>query len=204
MKKLSTKVDSIPSAGTKADSDMQPIAGSSSHNSSKPIVGGSVFDNENQIPIVGKYYNVRCALMEYNGKIEAVPIIGNEHKDIQFGVNFSHFHIDGRFKSEMIDENGFTNSILPTDKTTSTGYYGTFLKVEIRRKKCVRLTTGIKPPRIKEKYIEWYNTMIRKSCKGKKCPHLGTTMLEVNGQLVCPLHKLRGCQTTLKIIEYAD
>jgi hypothetical protein len=41
MKKLSTKVDSIPSAGTKADSDTLPIAGSSSHNSSKPLVGSS-------------------------------------------------------------------------------------------------------------------------------------------------------------------
>jgi len=38
MKKLSTKVDSIPSAGTKDDNDMLPIAGSSSHNSSKPLV----------------------------------------------------------------------------------------------------------------------------------------------------------------------
>jgi hypothetical protein len=38
MKKLSTKVDSIPSAGAKADSYMLPIAGSSSHNSSKPNV----------------------------------------------------------------------------------------------------------------------------------------------------------------------
>lgn len=38
MKKLSTKVDSIPSAGTKTDSDTLPIAVSSSHNSSKPLV----------------------------------------------------------------------------------------------------------------------------------------------------------------------
>ncbi len=41
MKKLSTKVDSIPSAGTNADSDTLPIVGSSSHNSSKPNVIGS-------------------------------------------------------------------------------------------------------------------------------------------------------------------
>jgi hypothetical protein len=41
MKKLSTKVNSSTSAGTKADSDTLPIAGLSSHNSSKPIVGGS-------------------------------------------------------------------------------------------------------------------------------------------------------------------
>lgn len=43
MKKLSTKVDSIPSAGTKADSDILPIAGTSSHNSSKPNVSRSFF-----------------------------------------------------------------------------------------------------------------------------------------------------------------
>lgn len=52
--------------------------------------------------------------------------------------------------------------------------------------------------------MTWYNSFLGKSCAGKKCPHLGTTMIEQEGKLVCPLHKLQGCLKTLKIIEYAD
>jgi hypothetical protein len=57
MKKLSTKVDSIPSDETKADSDTLLIANSSSHNSSKPNVVGSfnwanVSDNQYVITLI--------------------------------------------------------------------------------------------------------------------------------------------------------
>ena len=72
----------------------------------------------------------------------------------------------------------------------------------IKRKKCIRLTTGIKPPQrgtIKheginhtERYYKWYESMVGKSCKGKICPHLGTTMQVVGDKLICPLHNLRG------------
>lgn len=164
----------------------------------------NVFDNENETPVVGEYYNVMCAVMDKNGKTEAIPVIGKEHKDIQFGVDYTHYHIDGRFKSRMVDQNGLTNSIIPTEKEVSPGYYGVFTGIKVRRKKCIRLSIGIKPPSRKELYMTWYNSMVGKSCKGKKCPHLGTTMLEVNGHLVCPLHKLQGCPSTEKIISYAD
>ena len=170
----------------------------------KPHVASSVFDAEHDSPIVGKFYNVRCAKMDYSGKIEYVPIIGIEHADAQFGVNFKHFHIDGRFKSNYVDENGFTNSILSTDGVANSAFIGKFRGIEIRRRKCLRLTTGIKPPKIKGKYTAWYNSMIGKSCKGKKCPHLGTEMVERDGRLICPIHKLQGCPSTLQIIEYAD
>ena len=181
----------------------------SSHTCTKPIVGGRVFDNENDTPILGKIYNVRCAKMQYDsGKIHYVPIIGKSHLDKQFSVNFEHYHIDGRFKSNLVlNSNGYTNSILPINKKEySHNYYGTFLGIEIKRKKCIRLTTGIMPPKEAQdknsNYMKWYNSFIGKSCKGKKCPHLGTTMFEVDGRLVCPLHKLQGCLTSEKIIEY--
>lgn len=38
-------------------------------------------------------------------------------------------------------------------------------------------------------------------CKGRKCPHLGTAMLEKGGVLVCPMHNLTANVETLRIIE---
>jgi uncharacterized Zn finger protein (UPF0148 family) len=43
--------------------------------------------------------------------------------------------------------------------------------------------------------------MIGKSCKGKKCPHFGANMIEKNGELVCPIHNLKGDLKTLKIVK---
>lgn len=180
--------------------------------SKKTYPAGSIFDNENDTPILGKMYNVRCAKMqEYCGKIHYVPIIGKRHIDKQFSVNYEHYHIDGRFKSKLVyHPNGYTNQIISADKKRdNNSIYGTFIGIEIKRRKCIILTTGIMPPS-KDKqfknsdYMKWYNSFIGKSCKGKKCPHLGTTMFEVDGRLVCPLHKLQGCLTSEKIIEYVE
>jgi hypothetical protein len=55
MKKLITKVDSIPSAGTAADSDTLLIDGSSSHNSSKPLVGSSASVGEREVELANKW-----------------------------------------------------------------------------------------------------------------------------------------------------
>jgi hypothetical protein len=163
--------------------------------------------DENTVLEVGKFYNVRCAEIK-NGKTNEthcfVPIIGNPHKDNQFSVNYSHYHIDGRFATENdtypVDEYGKTNLIIQTDKSQEWVYF--ISGIVIKRKKCKRLTTGIKPPGTATKYHTWYKSMIGKKCKGKKCPHLGTTMLDQDGKWICPLHNLIGCPTTEKIIPY--
>ena len=159
--------------------------------------------SENKIE-VGKFYKVPCAVLynvfgEYKG---CVPIIGEVHKDKQLGVDYFHYHIDGRFSSitdyYTTDEYGKTNGIVSLEPI---GDVLTFCKrIEIKKKKCKRLTTGIKPPPSAKKYWNWYITMVGKSCKGKKCPHLGVDMFEVNGTLVCPLHNLIGDSKTEKII----
>jgi len=71
--------------------------------------------NEDTELVVGKMYNVRCAEVKnmFNHNTYAfVPVIGEKHKDPQFGVNFQHYHIDGRFAGENdifpVDENGKT------------------------------------------------------------------------------------------------
>ncbi len=161
--------------------------------------------DENTVVEVGKMYNVRCAVIKAGYSDEIVgctPIIGERHKDVQFGVDYIHYHVDGRFARRgdwiEVDEEGKTNAIVEIFKVSeSRTYMG---EVVIRKRKCKRLTTGIKPPPKAEKYNAWYKTMIGKSCKGRKCPHLGTKMMEENGVLVCPLHNLHGDLITEKII----
>ena len=146
---------------------------------------------------VGKYYNVQCFVLEgWKGESIYVPILGKPHADPQFGISSEHYHIDGRFAKIgdrfNVNEKGQTNAILATNQLDFQG-------LVIKRRRCKRLTTGINPPDrpIDEtsgagKYWKWYDTMVGKSCKGRRCPHLGTTMREENGILVCPLHNLHG------------
>ena len=161
---------------------------------------------EDETLVVGKMYNVRCAIISEVGikNSVAVPIIGVEHIDNGFTESDVplHYHIDGRFTKGGTgrfldtDSNGLTNAIIYTKQ--SVGY--AVLEIKVLRRKCRRLTTGIKPPPKYKKYYEWYATFVGKSCKGKRCPHRGTTMLECNGKLVCPLHMLTGDKETEKII----
>lgn len=159
--------------------------------------------NETDQLIVGKYYNVRCAKVELIwNEVMFIPIIGEKHKDPQFSVEHEHYHIDGRFANfgsgynYTVDQNGKTNGIVIVGK-----YFETeFIEVVIKRLKCQRLTTGVKPPADAVKYWRWHDSMIGKSCKGRKCPHLGTMMAEQDGVLVCPLHNLHGSIETETII----
>ena len=160
-----------------------------------------VFDNENDTPEVGKFYNVRCAKLVNGSHHFFVPIIGIEHCDPQFGKfgQYMHFHRDGRFmKNDTI--HGYSNDVV----ISSEEYDGYSMHgIHIKLRKCLRLTTGLLPPEApKNVYSVWYETMIGKSCAGKKCPHLGTTMMEQDGRLVCPLHSLQGSLETNKIVEY--
>lgn len=169
--------------------------------------------DENTAITVGKYYHVRCAKMIHDdkGKTFLVPIIGELHNDKQFGFVNKHYHIDGRFyvpAAFSVDSNGRTNTVIVTEKPYNACR---FVGIEIVKKKCIRLTTGINPPsrgfklglyfEPGKKYWDWYDSMIGKSCKGKKCPHLGHTMQEIDGVLVCPLHNLVGCIKTETIIK---
>ncbi|MEE6129146.1 hypothetical protein V2E39_17225 [Chryseobacterium arthrosphaerae] len=153
--------------------------------------------DENTVVEVGQYYLVKCAIMS-NGKREYfLPVIGEIHNDKQFGFPHKHIHIDGRFCGEtekreiIIDAEGKTNQICTFPESRSEFTVKGFVN---RKRKCKRLTTGIKPPRRSRFYdspfYKWVESMKGKSCRGKKCPHLGTKMFEEDGILVCPLHNL--------------
>lgn len=157
-------------------------------------------------PEIGKFYMVKCAVIEDDLiRNKYIPIIGHPHADPEIGINKKHYHIDGRFTSRYVDKMGRCNSAVIPDNHTHQ-YGGFFKRIEILPKKCRRLTTGSKPPLINylnepSKWSIWYTKQLGKSCKGKKCPHLGTVMHECNGRLVCPLHNLQGDINTEKIIK---
>lgn len=172
-----------------------------------------IVDDKSELQI-GKLYYVRCAQIQLEtDKIISVPILGEKHTDIKFGIYFFHYHLDGRFIGDdihsryAVDDLGRTNTIIDVTGDNLHVFKG----IEIKRKKCVRLTTGINPPppgsrnykgkNTTKKYYQWYESMVGKSCKGKICPHRGTTMQEINGQLVCPLHNLRGSVESEVIIK---
>ena len=162
---------------------------------------------------VGKFYYVRCAKFVLNSSvIDYIPIIGEPHLDKQLGIDWKHIHIDGRFdnKYTALDKFGRTNTILQIGKQNT--LYPYVEEIVIKKKKCKRLTTGINPPfrntttplgrQVGEKYWSFYDSYVGKSCKGKKCPHLGATMMDMGkGFLVCPLHNLHGCPTKEVIVK---
>jgi len=146
-----------------------------------------------------------------DGKIYYVPVFEHLHADEQFGFPDPHYHIDGRFEMEprMKQQfncwDGFTAAVIvPSSLSTYS-----FLSIRLTQVKCERLTTGLKIPdnpnekQISkvDKYYSWRKSFVGKSCKGKRCPHFGTKMLEVDGQLVCPMHNLTADSKTLKIID---
>ncbi len=172
--------------------------------------------DENTVLQVGKFYKVRCAKIQvHSGGFEHVPVIGVIHQDKTFDFFENHVHIDGRFigcKGHFyVNGEGQTNRVLCVDRVDDFGIFSyRFIEFVVKRKKCFRLTTGINPPNPENfdyhgerqwlKYWKWYQTMVGKSCAGKRCPHFGTVMHEQGGRLVCPLHNLTGDIETEVII----
>lgn len=158
---------------------------------------------------VGKFYKVRCIeLLNSDDEVYAcVPIIGEKHRDPQFGVNVFNYHIDGRFAANdcpISHQDGKTNNVVWAGDFPAT--WPVFYKpgnIIYKRLKCKRQSTGIIPPE-KGKYQDWYTSFVGQSCKGKKCPHLGQEMIEENGLLVCPLHNLKGCPEKEVIIPFTS
>lgn len=154
---------------------------------------------------VGKWYKIRCAIVRRGTVRMHIPIIGEAHKDKQFSVDWMHYHIDGRFikydgqLSYGINSKGLTNAIIALKQAPH--YQDQFEGIVVRRRKCYRLTTGINPPMHATTYNKWHAEQIGKSCAGKKCPHLGTEMLQYGDKLLCPLHNLIGCSKKERIID---
>ena len=164
---------------------------------------------------LNKFYSVACAEMKSDdGKICYVPVIPILHKDPQFGSlgRMKHYHVDGRFISKSYIggvhiTHGKTNQVIAINDPKP---YFQFQRIVRKKRKCIRMDTGLEIPggiygnQIPTSWSSWYKSMLGKSCEGKKCPHFGTNMVEINGRWKCPVHNLEGCPKTKKIIEPRD
>lgn len=158
--------------------------------------------------LIGETYDVNCAQLCWreDGRIYFIPVLGHQHSDPQFGFPQPHYHVDGRFEihprmlHRLNIKQGLTNTVITDDPDT--GYE--FLRIVSVKLKCERESTGLLPPAVitenYQKYLDWYQTFIGQRCKGKRCPHLGTEMLEANGLLVCPMHQLTADAGNFKIV----
>lgn len=161
--------------------------------------------------MIGEFYNVTCAeIMMDDGRDYFLPIFDNLHADKQFGFPHEHYHIDGRFyleprmKQFFELEDGHTAAVIRPDGTK----HYLFVGLVEKKLKCERLATGLAIPKSPtedqrsriESYNKWYESFVGKKCEGRKCPHLGTDMLENDGKLVCPLHNLTAGLADLKVI----
>ena len=161
-------------------------------------------------PVIGNFYYVECAIVIRDEKPNYIPIIGHAHKDNEFGVNYVHYHIDGRFYVPLyFVKNGRTNNIVNTEDVRE--YSDKFKGTVFKRRKLVRLETGINEPdrlrfykwheKGKKDYNNWYDSMIGKECaKIGVCPHRGIKMIDMGDKFVCPLHNLHVDKNTNKVI----
>jgi hypothetical protein len=151
---------------------------------------------------IGKKYEVTCAELRWKGDglLFYIPVFDHLHADPQFGFPHEHYHIDGRFEIHPRMRHWFKVSdghTLTVIVTHNNGSYN-FLKLVKRRLLLERQNTGLlfstEPPEAGSEnlinYHAWYQSFVGRSCKGKRCPHFGTEMLERNGRLVCPMHHL--------------
>lgn len=140
-------------------------------------------------------------------ELRAIPVFPHFHNDPQFSPAPKHYHHDGRFTYEKSFEldNGRTNSAIFETQQVKTFFFGetyTILDLIYIRKRCVRLSTGLDLTGLKpdNDFDKWYNSMIGKSCAGKKCPHYGTPMIDHGDHLQCPMHNLIGSKEDEVII----
>jgi len=154
---------------------------------------------------VGKMYSVahvKVKIRDFDIELE-VPINPKLHNDkIDFDFDDDHYHVDGRFIKDNTKlayrywiDNGKTNTVVlkhtPIYKVSEVFY---------KTKKCLRLTTGIKGDESQKVYATFVKKYTGRKCKGRKCPHWGVIMNNIDGVLVCPMHGLKGSLDTLKII----
>jgi len=131
-----------------------------------------------------------------------VPVIGQAHTDQAFDFPHHHYHIDGRFdihprmKHRLQIQDGYTATIILTEGSNRYDFNG----ISKQKLICRQAHTGLAVPPGSKKYWKWYESYIGHSCAGRKCPHLGTEMLDQDGKLVCPLHGLMADALTLNII----
>jgi hypothetical protein len=149
--------------------------------------------------VIGKWYLVAHAEMRNSitGQIwDWIPVIPIIHKDSFAPHVDDHYHLDLRFSINWAIKNKFNikNNQTAVPVLINDSYQFKAHRIVYKRKKCIRLDTGLYLDNVhpEHSFFQWQSSMLGKSCKGRKCPHFGAIMSEINGKLVCPMHGLIG------------
>jgi len=159
--------------------------------------------------IVGREYLVAVATSKdrYSGKLYETPVFPLLHSDPTFSLGYKHYHIDSRFISVGKEGDWRIKSNGEVGYPIWVNHDGAdpFVSIEFKPLKCIRKITYLKQPestgKFEKAYWDWYESMIGKSCAGKKCPHYGATMILARGKLICPMHSLHADPITEKIVK---
>lgn len=160
---------------------------------------------------IGKNYDVKCGRIDtshfgnYFNPGEWVPLIGEKHCDAEI-INFpiEHYHVDWRFvttgKFKRVKERYWPkehNYYLAIVMATHA-----FSEIKTIRLKMLRQMPDYpNPVRFTHELEAHYKNA---TAKKHRCPHQGADLSSIapndQGQIVCPLHGLRFCQKSLKLI----
>lgn len=172
-----------------------------------------------QIYKVGKTYEVPCARIKHDvldkegflvnrlyvfDENEWVPIMGEKHCDTHIiGFQWEHYHIDWRFVStsrfrKRMFARTSKNYVLAEVITTQHIYETKTMPLRMIRK----MPEYPNPIRFTEALETHYANA---TAKKYRCPHQGVDLSSIapndKGQIVCPLHGLRFCKNSLKLIK---
>lgn len=152
------------------------------------------------------------------GKFETewIPIIPIIHRDDSFQFPWDHVHIDARFEEYRaigdMKLSERTNQVIIVSRTSHDGRVAAtdsrIIECGYKIKECLRKDTGLDFQNLligewmDQNWFPWQKQYIGHQCKGKRCPHFGTTMIEKDdGTMECPLHGLVADRMTERIIE---
>lgn len=128
--------------------------------------------------------------------LEINPIINHPHSDKENGQNEIHYHLDYRFISDKISfyHKYGTEFRIKKDESLKIEYHALPVVHEIMPDFAITPVNLIKKSKIKS------------FAKNNKCPHRGfdlSNTKDIDGIITCPLHGLKICKKTKKVLNFA-
>lgn len=174
-------------------------------------------------PVVGRSYLVPTVAGKWFGKRGEWPIIGPRHEDRKcLDFDHVHYHLDVRFLPDSCKdpEWSWPDAIVWLHvfsaplMVNSNGGRGDLPPPRMRRRKCRRLVNPDLAAIIARAggtdkwrchFDSWRGKQARHDGRGWVCPHRGVPLADqivTDGAVICPLHLLRICAATGRVLEH--
>lgn len=153
-------------------------------------------------PVVGRYYLVPVVTIRWNGHLDAWPVIGPAHNDVEF-FQFpqEHYHIDGRFLSARqwrVADDTWRTAVDNIQSAPLHAANGKVLpKPTLNKRRCRLSDLGYvhgDKSQIKEIRTHFAGQQCERGKGGWICPHRKASLgsiAAIDGVITCPLHGLR-------------